>query len=123
MRKILVTIVTYNNENEINLLRKNIELLLKNNIYISIFDNNSTDETRNLLQKIENEYQNQNLIITYSSENYGWIKGHKNAIKTFLKLNKTFDYILLLNPDIEIIDCGFIPYFISIFEKIAIFLP
>lgn len=98
--KVLITIVTYNNEKEIEktlvpLLEESTELEL----CISIVDNNSNDGTIEVINRIMKKYDPWKIKFIANAHNSGWSRGINLAIR-----NRDFepDYVLLLNPDAEI---------------------
>lgn len=70
-----------------------------NNYLICIADNSSTNEDEVI--NIEKE-KLENTIVYRMTENSGYAKGNNNAIK-YLKNICTFDYIVIMNPDVSII--------------------
>lgn len=91
--KILISVVTYNSD--ANFLKQILKRLLNYpNIYISIFDNESSEEIKS--------FAHHNSIIYNRSRNIGFGRGHNKNISLFLSKKINIDYVLILNPDVEI---------------------
>lgn len=95
MKKIGFVILTWNSSRYI---KKCIDSILKFNdidVEISICDNGSNDETKNIL----NEYgKRENVLVKYLEKNYGTTKSRNIAIKALSKC----DYLCILDSDTEI---------------------
>lgn len=94
MLDLLVSIVTYNNE---DIIKKTIESILyyTNDISykIIVFDNNSSDETLQMIKSIKSL----NIVIIESDNNYGFGYGHNQIIN-----NYDAKYYLIYNPDLRV---------------------
>lgn len=86
--KLIISIVTWNNEEQIDTLIRSLNNQKINCDYeIVISDNNSSDKT---CEKVK-EY---NVCLIENSENLGFGKAHNKVLK-----NNDADYYLVLNPD------------------------
>jgi GT2 family glycosyltransferase len=90
--KILTIIVTFNAERWIE---KCLNSLINSSIkpYIYIIDNNSIDNTLDIISKFKND----NLFINKNHKNVGF--GSANNIGLKFAISKNVDYVLLLNQD------------------------
>lgn len=108
--RISIIIVTFNSQNYIE---KCINSIVKSNLRsikynICIVDNNSVDNTKNIIKKIQKK--NDAIYLIENKKNIGFAKASNQGI---LKSNNV-DYVLLLNPDtlleknslINLIDCS-----------------
>ena len=94
--KLLISIVTWNNEKEIDMIMDSLmSLQCDFDFGVVISDNASTDNTRNI---IKSSYSNQVLLIE-NPENIGFGYAHNLVIKRF-----EADYYLILNPDCYVED-------------------
>ena len=97
--KCSIGIVTYNSEAIIDNCLKNIASNCATEIEVSIFDNNSSDSTK---EKIKADFPKVNLI--ESSNNQGFAYGVNRLVE-----NSSSEYILIMNPDVTInkntLDC------------------
>lgn len=88
--KVSVIILSYNHP---DLMEKTLDSVIKKSLYpnleIIVVDNNSNQETKNLLKK----YSNIKLIL--NKENYGFAKGNNIGLKA-----ATGNYLVLLNNDV-----------------------
>lgn len=90
-QNISIIIVNYNSSEKTNKLIKSLSFIKKIINEIIIIDNNSND-----LDKLKKQ---KNVRITKNSKNFGFAK----AVNQGIKKSKS-DFILLLNPDSELID-------------------
>jgi GT2 family glycosyltransferase len=94
MNDVSVIIVTWNNENEIESCIESVENELERQNALTgeiiVIDNNSSDKTTYILQKISRS----NLNIRQNNENAGFTKAVNQGIKLASR-----KYIFLLNPD------------------------
>jgi N-acetylglucosaminyl-diphospho-decaprenol L-rhamnosyltransferase len=96
MVELSIIIVTWNSEDEIENCLDSILKFVKNiNYEIIVVDNYSNDCT---LDKL-NKYKSNIFKIIKLNENFGYTKGVNSGIE-----NATGNYILLLNPDVEILE-------------------
>jgi len=91
--KILISVVTYNTD-DIFLKQTLKKLLNFPNIYISIFDNGSSEELKT--------FAHDNSVLYNRSRNIGFGRGHNKNISLFLEKKIKTDYVLILNPDVDI---------------------
>ena len=96
-KKIAVIIVTWNTR---EFLFRGLDILraeTNSQLYdLFIVDNGSTDGTFSLLQTLYPD-----AWLWYNQENVGFARGVNIALRHVLK-EKNYDYILLLNPDVEL---------------------
>lgn len=97
MVNLTFSVVTYNNEELIDKLITNIENTLPSDVSATIFviDNVSTDHTVDVIKRLQQNYDNIQLI--QSKQNSGFGAGH-NLVLPFL----TSEYHILINPDVQI---------------------
>jgi GT2 family glycosyltransferase len=101
MKKIGVLIVTYNKRDILTkLLQKFCNLFNKQNLYLLVLDNNSSDSTYEKLRK-----RFPSLDIRKLNDNYGCVTGRNIGIVELI--NKGCDYIFSMDDDIEIEDKTF----------------
>ncbi len=92
-----IIIVTYNNENTINNCLKSIDKYAKN-VNVKIFDNASTDNTYQIIQKFKPK--NIKKLSTFKNiTNIGFGKACN-----FYGLNTFSNYLIFMNPDLELVD-------------------
>lgn len=94
MKKTIAILVNYNNPLD---TKEAIKSLQKQSIpfyKIIITDNNSTDNSYEILQQIESDQ----VVLLRSNENKGFASGNNLAIRFALK-NFNFDYFLIINND------------------------
>jgi GT2 family glycosyltransferase len=95
MNKVCSVVVTFNRKNELNV---NVEALLKQTVPndILIYDNASTDGTRELLE--ERGFLGRNNIIYFrADENLGGAGGFSRGLK--MAYDRGYDYIWLMDDD------------------------
>ncbi|MFH1610854.1 MAG: glycosyltransferase family 2 protein [Patescibacteria group bacterium] len=100
---------------------KSVFRYLKNiDFEVFVVDNNSKDNTVKELENFKKNNNLNNLILIKNKNNLGFAKANNQAIK-----QATGDYILLLNPDAELIDNNIIKLinFIQSGEKIGVIGP
>lgn len=90
MQKYNIITITYNSERYVPALNESMKL--PPNWNWVIWDNDSKDETPNLLKRIANEEQK---IVHLHSKNLGFAGGNNEAVK----ISPKADWILLINPD------------------------
>lgn len=109
--KLSILIVSYNVR---ALLQNCIQSIQKNekgtDLEILVFENNSSDGSLGMLEELSLIYPN--LQIIRSDENIGFARGNNELIK-----RTTSDYVLLLNPDTEIIKENTIGLLLEFLEK------
>lgn len=93
MNRILISIVTYNTDPVI--LRKLLHKL-NNDFVISIFDNSSNDIIK---KEISSLAKLKNVVCRSLNQNIGFGNAHNRNI---FDSDKDFDYVLILNPDMDI---------------------
>jgi glycosyltransferase involved in cell wall biosynthesis len=95
-KKILIFIPAYNVEKEISSVFKRIPkgIFKKDNIYILVINDCSTDKTKNKLEKIKKSFKF-NILDNKINIGYGGVqkKAYRYAIK------KNFDYVITLHGD------------------------
>ncbi len=85
---------------------KNIECIFtqkvsKNiKIYISVVDNSCNAENAYILQQGVERYSDR-CVLDISEKNIGYTKGNNRGVKNLEKLCDTFEYLFIVNPDIE----------------------
>jgi GT2 family glycosyltransferase len=94
MKKIAVIIVTFNNKNSIEKCLNSFPENRGKDAEFFITDNNSSDKTLSILNKIKRR----NFHLISNKTNTGFAAGVNQSIKQALQVKK-FDYFLLLNPD------------------------
>ncbi len=98
--KLSIIIVSWNTSQlTLKCIKSLYERLQGLNFEVFVVDNNSPDNTVEQLQKYKQENNLASLNILAEKTNHGFAKGNNIAIK-----KATGEYILLLNPDTEIID-------------------
>ncbi|MGJ4751288.1 glycosyltransferase family 2 protein [Leptospira kmetyi] len=90
MQKYNIITVTYNSERYVSALNESMKLPANWNWVI--WDNDSKDETPNLLKRIADEERR---IVHLGGKNLGFAEGNNKAVKIAPKA----DWILLINPD------------------------
>ena len=95
MKKTIAILVNYNNSEDTKEAVKSLQKQTIPIYMIIITDNNSTD---NSLEILQNEFNENNVIILQSNSNKGFAFGNNFAIKYALK-NFEFDYFLIINND------------------------
>ncbi|AYV57252.1 glycosyltransferase family 2 protein [Leptospira kmetyi] len=90
MQKYNIITVTYNSERYVSALNESMKLPANWNWVI--WDNDSKDETPNLLKRIADEERR---IVHLGGKNLGFAEGNNEAVKIAPKA----DWILLINPD------------------------
>lgn len=90
---VVVSIVTYNNQ---NVIKDAIESIIKYtdgiDYMIVVFDNNSTDNTLEIIKEINNE----RIDVISSKKNYGFGYGHNRNAEKYPNAS----YYLIYNPDL-----------------------
>lgn len=98
--KVSIIIVTYNSEKDIEKCLDSIIRETKNIKYeVCVVDNDSKDNTKNVVRKFEQRHNNIKLI---NAENNGFNAGNNIGIK-----NSTGEFIALLNPDTILLNNAF----------------
>lgn len=105
-KKITVQIVTYNSRNDILKCIDSIENQTYKNIEIIVIDNNSTDNTVELLKEKKDIIK-----LIKNNENTGFCGGHNIGFREGIG-----DYIIVLNPDV-ILDKYFVEEVVKSMEK------
>lgn len=97
MRRLSFSVVTYNNENEIKSLLRNLVTILQNKVSYDIYviDNASQDRTADLVKKESNH--NKSIHLIKNKKNLGFGAGH-NSVMGDLKST----YHVVINPDVQI---------------------
>jgi GT2 family glycosyltransferase len=96
--KISIVIVTYNSSSSIEETLKSIVLSKTNIDYeVIVVDNNSSDNTKNIVKNYEKEYKNIRLLALES--NIGFSKANNRGAQV-----SCGEFILILNPDVIIVD-------------------
>jgi GT2 family glycosyltransferase len=114
-RNVAVGIVTYNNEDVIKHCLENVvKYSDPKSTAIFIFDNNSTDHTRDIVDKLVSS-QPYKLNTKYSKENKGFAGGCNEIIEA-VKTDNVFDHLILLNPD-AYVSPNWIDYMINCAER------
>lgn len=107
--KLIISIVTWNNEFDIDIILESLTSIKCNfDIGVIISDNNSDDNTCNIIKKA---YSSRVLLIE-NKENLGFGKAHNAVIRKY-----TADYYLILNPDCYIEDIYAIQKLINFAQK------
>lgn len=101
--KLSIIIVSWNTAELTLKCLKSIFLYLDNKLDFEVFlvDNNSNDETVEKVKKVKNEKSWERLRTIESDQNLGFARANNLAIS-----QASGEYILLLNPDTELIDEG-----------------
>lgn len=101
-----------------NVLEKNIDLLVsfftkyEANVNILLYENDSVDNTKNILEKLKEKYSNK---LTFISENldrphYGTVKDenrikalseYRNKLKDYAKENTSSDFVIVIDMDFD----------------------
>ena len=119
-RELTAVILNYNSAEEtIRLANSLFEKL--SNVSVIIIDNNSNDVTtlRNFIQG------NKGSLLIESAENLGYARGNNIGLM-FLNSLEYSGYVLVVNPDVEIIDWDFFPFALDKFcadDTIAFIAP
>ncbi|GAF64994.1 putative glycosyltransferase [Bacillus sp. TS-2] len=107
MSKVVVSIVTFNSEQDIvNCL----DALANQSLSIheiQVIDNFSKDHTVQLIEDWFVKNKNIPLKLVKNLSNVGFAKGHNQVIRDLTKRNRIYEYLLVLNPDV-ILDSDFI---------------
>ena len=107
--KVHIVILTWNNKNILKRCLESIENVDYNNFTISVIDNNSSDDSLNMISE---EFPNVQTI--KNSKNFKFGKGYNEGFK---KINfEDSDFIILLNDD-TIVSRNFIDELINPLEK------
>lgn len=115
MYKTAIILLTYNFEKKAELFFEKIKnsLELRSDVVLIIIDNNSKDNTSEI---IKNKLKtNQNYIFIENKENAGFAKGNNIGIKKAKELK--CDFIILLNDDAYPLDENWIEKFENSLEK------
>jgi len=104
--KLAIVIVSWNTKKLTLNCLKSIFKYLNGKIDFDIFlvDNASTDCTINEVEKLKRENNLNNLYIFANKENMGFAKANNLALRFILEKFSETDYVLLLNPDTELMD-------------------
>lgn len=96
LKKISFCTVTYNNEDKISHLLKNLEeVTSKIDAIIYVVDNGSQDNTKKLVKSAMNQFSNIKLIVPEKNAGFG---AGNNAVMQYLNS----EYHVLVNPDVTI---------------------
>ncbi len=88
--------VTYNSQNFIKKCLESIYKNISNSDEVFVIDNNSQDKTTEVVEKIIQEKNYNNLKFIKNKENLGFAKANNQALK-----QAKGNYIFLINPDTE----------------------
>lgn len=112
MRRLSFSVVTYNNENEIKSLLRNLVTILQNKVSYDIYviDNASQDRTADLVKKESNH--NKSIHLIKNKKNLGFGQAHNKI----LPLIQT-DYHFVINPDISIRSYSEIQKMVNFMDK------
>jgi GT2 family glycosyltransferase len=91
VKKIVISIVTWNSANTISDCLKSVLSQTFSDFILFVVDNNSTDKT---IKNVES-FDDPRLIFEKKKENTGFCGGHNYTIR-----NSTSEYVLLVNPDV-----------------------
>ena len=95
--KIGIVIVTYNSQRDINRLLKSITLQKYKNFVVYLVDNNSNDDTLNIVEQYQNEIS---ICIISSKTNNGFARGNNIGIQR--AIDEGCDLLFVLNPDMQL---------------------
>lgn len=112
MKRLSFSVVTYNNENEIKFLLRNLVTILQNKVSYDIYviDNASQDRTADLVKKESNH--NKSIHLIKNKKNLGFGQAHNKI----LPLIQT-DYHFVINPDISIRSYSEIQKMVNFMDK------
>jgi GT2 family glycosyltransferase len=105
--KIILSIVTWNHERTIKATLDSILQQTYENFEVVVVDNYSTDKTLEIIEPFVNE----KIHLVKNMENVGFCGGHNQIIQSY-----SFDYILLVNPDI-VLKNNYLEQTLKAFEK------
>lgn len=111
-KKVSILIVTYNAQ---RFIKRTLDTLKKTNYpnyEVIVVDNDSNEKTKNYLKEAKNRKLIDKLILL--NKNQMWIKGNNIA---FENIDKSSEYLILLNSDIEIRNSNWIYDLLSIHKK------
>ena len=95
--KVGIVIVTYNSQKDIYRLLESIIIQNYEHLVVYIIDNNSNDETLNIIRKYQSKIS---ICIISSKTNDGYAKGNNNGIQK--AVDGGCDLIFILNPDMQL---------------------
>lgn len=95
--KLGIIIVTYNSQKDIERLLESIILQKKKDLVVYVVDNNSSDDTLNLIQKYQSELS---ICIISCKTNNGFAKGNNIGIQR--AMDDGCEFLFILNPDIQL---------------------
>ena len=95
--KIGIIAVTYNSQKDIARLLESIVIQRYENLLIYVVDNNSKDETLNIIQKFNSKIS---ISVISSLENNGYAKGNNIGIQK--AMNEGCELVFILNPDMQL---------------------
>ncbi|GIW62483.1 MAG: glycosyl transferase [Patescibacteria group bacterium] len=99
-----IVILTFNSSKDIvsclDSIYKNCKKYNFNNFEVLIVDNQSTDDTVAIANKLKDQYKGLSVVI--NKGNFGFSKGNNEGVKS-----AKGDYLLFLNPDVDLIDVDF----------------
>jgi len=95
--KLGIVIATYNSRKDIARLLESIIIQKNNDLVVYIVDNNSNDETLEIIQKYQSKLS---LCIISSKTNNGFAKGNNIGIQK--AMDQGCDLLFILNPDMQL---------------------
>jgi GT2 family glycosyltransferase len=98
-KKVLVGIVTHNNERTIGECLSSVALSTFKNIDVMVVDNNSEDKTIDNIYTAHNGYWEGELFRTNNKENEGFAYGCNQILQRAKDRGSEYGVVLLLNPD------------------------
>ena len=118
--KVAIILITYNSMKYLdNLFKdlKNIKYSPKD-LMLFVIDNSSSDDTYNFLRKNISSLGWWKVILHRNSSNLGFAGATSIALSIIYKYFPDIKYIIIINPDIKIIDPCFIKKLVSFANKI-----
>jgi GT2 family glycosyltransferase len=95
--KIGIIIVTYNSQKEIKRILESIIIQKYENLVVYIVDNNSSDDTLNIIQKYKSRIS---FCVISSRTNNGYAKGNNTGIQKAMA--EGCELVFILNPDMQL---------------------
>lgn len=95
--KVGIIVVTYNSQNDIGRLMNSILTQECTNLVVYVVDNNSSDETLNVIQEYDSRLS---VCVINSQMNNGYAKG--NNIGIMKAMDDGCEFIFILNPDMQL---------------------
>jgi GT2 family glycosyltransferase len=105
-----IILVTHNSDEYLNQCLKSIFSITYSNFEVIIFDNNSADDTKKIVEKFSNSFS-KNIISVLNKDNLGYARANNLAVEL-----SNGEFIFIINPDTHV-DKGFLEPLVSEIQK------